>query len=255
MSGNYMDFKDGMNLIHKLNGNYFLIDSFFQRRKTDEQYQRVKDMGLETVEWETFDPQNINLSQMLSSMEEFILKNQPCLFIFDPLKPPLKKGFLFNVTKLKPVEDWVLDNLTILKEYSYLITTQVCNYGTGFVGTLYSNGKGDLLIETYHKPKVSNQREISQPKEDIEKYRETSIVSNFEILSKQKNFLQRTDLEKLIDIYGLKKGYFDFVKGTQANKTGIYTLDHHSLDFPAALHLELSINKRNRLNALLEKNK
>jgi hypothetical protein len=197
-------------------------------KSTTEKYAEIKSLGLETVLWEEYSPERIS-SSLMSKVKEFIDNYNPCLFIYDPKKSDLKKGFLFNVQTVDEVVQWIDKERNNIKNYNYLITTQITNPGNGFVGSVYSDGNGKLWCETLHYPGVCNQRELSQPTRSYNGFlNELFIEENEtnEIWAVSTNWLNRQDIMDIKNIYIHREGYFEFVKGRQHNQTGIYTIGH-----------------------------
>ncbi len=195
---------------------------------TVEIYSQIKSMGLATVEWLSFWPeQSSEIASMRMDTRQFIQTNAPCLFIFEPKdlqnSQGLKKGYLFNVQNFSEVEKWISDNTNHLLSYAYLVTTQISNGGNGFVGNVFSDGVGNLICETLHKPGVSNSRELSQPKESFSVYLDFFITREFEIKSHQKKWLDRALIQQILSLYESRSGYFEFVYGTHLGKTGFFT--------------------------------
>ena len=219
----------------------------YTRRPTDQVYSEIKDMGLNTVVWETFYGEEV---KDITRIKAFVEKNKPCLFIFDPLSTVgLKKDFLFGVTDIRDIEKWISLNDDNLKHYSFLITTQIFNPGDGFVGTVISDGSGRMIIETLHKPDVCNQRELSQPKDIIAPYLDHATIDGSDVAI-DKGFLRRADIKRIFDTYFEKKGYFEFVYGRQLGKDAIYTTGHECgglFSFPSEIHVHEFITSKNRI--------
>jgi hypothetical protein len=219
----------------------------YTRRPTSEVYSQIKSLGLETVLWETYYGEEVRDTAKIHS---FIQKNKPCLFIFDPTsRNGLKKDFLFGVTNPEEVEKWIRMHYSQLKHYSFLITTQIFNPGNGFVGTAITDGNGRMFIETLHKPGVCNQRELSQPKENISQYLDHACIDGDDVAI-TKGFLRKSDITRIHDTYFGQKGYFEFVYGRQLGRDTIYTTGHEYgglFTFPSDLHTLEFVNTRNRL--------
>src|SRR3989344_7729690 len=82
---------------------------YFQRT-TPEVYSRIRDLGLETVVWVPLDISEDNREEALFLIKQFIERNNPCLFIYDPKRNGLKKNFLFDVRTFDEVYEWVIEN-------------------------------------------------------------------------------------------------------------------------------------------------
>lgn len=204
------------------------------QRTTPEVYLRIRDLGLETVVWEQFDIYEDNKKEVLKLIKQFIEKNNPCLFIYDPRRNGLKKDFLFDVRTFNEVYEWILENERNLSDYSYLITSQITNPGNGFVGNVLSDGHGRLICETLHRPGVCNQRELSQPKEnseDVSRYLDMLVADEFKLESTERGFVPLNVARNIIRLYGDKTGYFEFVKGVHLGSDGIYTIGFENCGF------------------------
>lgn len=226
------------------------ISDAVPRLKTTETYAKIKESGLETVKWEEFDPKNDDdIQQMLASTRRFIEKRKPCLFIRDPRKKELKKEYLFDVNDFSQVLDWAAKNKNAILDYSYLVTTQIDNHGPGFVGNVFSDGKGSLFCETLHRPGISNQRELSQPKEDIGRYLDHFVAEEFTLRNADGRYLTRENIEEIMNLYAHRKGYFEFVKGIQHGRIGTYTIGFEDLRYPKELSEALTLDLETRCNA------
>jgi len=221
--------------------------------ETTQTYKDLKGVyGLETLIWKSFKIDKSNIDQRVGLVKEFIEKYKPCLFIWDPLDDNngLSKDFLFNVSNPDGVTNWIYENLAHLSNYQFLVTSQICNTNNGFVGNCISDGKGKLFIETLHKPGVCNQREFSKPKEDIGEWLDFAVVQDFSLESASGKFLTREDVKRLVDVYGEKKGFFEFVKGVHLGKNGYYSVGCEKgsfFCFPEEMHLNKLVNAEYRL--------
>ena len=217
------------------NGIYYIP------KNTIETYSHIESLGLSTVRWKSYTPDNVLSS--LDEIKRFIESNNPCLFIFDPRFPGVKKSFLFGVKDFSEVEKWIAKNKNVLTNYNYLITTQIDNPGNGYVGSAYSDGNGRLFCETLHYPGISNQRELTQPTKDYDGYLSQlfiDLADSNEIWALSTDWLLRNDVEKIIKTFINHKGYFEFVIGVQHGKLDIYIIGQESgplFSFPSALHL------------------
>ncbi|MFH1977744.1 MAG: hypothetical protein ABIJ92_00260 [Candidatus Aenigmatarchaeota archaeon] len=218
---------------------------------TTDTYSRIKDMGLETVIWENFDLKDYpHRRDSIDFIKRFIKNNRPCLFIFDPKIPDVKKGFLFGVKKIGEVQEWIEKNKKDLRKYKYLITTQITNPGNGFVGSVFSDGDGKMLCETLHKPGVSNHRELSQPDQDISNHLDFFLADNFDLISTAKGLISSGIIKRIIEKFGHRKGYYEIVKGLQAGKNDIYTTGFDlRMDFPQTLYDAIYFDIRSRVKA------
>jgi len=220
---------------------------------TAETYSKIENMGLETVVWREFS--KIKSLRTFLEIAGFIQNNKPCLFIYDPKSDNVKKGYLFNVKKFSEVFKWTFNNLKNWDKYNYLITTQISNHGFGFVGAAYSDGRGNLFCETLHKPGVCNQRELSQSENKmITSYVDYFIIDECQLTSLGGKFLSNSDIADIKRHYLDKKGYFEFVKGEQKDKVGIYTTGYEPfqdrISFPERLHRDMNFSElKFRLNA------
>jgi hypothetical protein len=232
-------------------------------KSTSDKYAEIKNLGLETVMWKFYSSNEIISG--LPEIQSFIGKNNPCLFIYDPRVSDLKKGFLFGIKTHEPVYNWVVDNLFSTDNYNYLITTQIENPGKGFVGSAFSNGRGKMWCETLHTQGVCNQRDLSQPNQQWENF--ASVINELYIdreddlfsWSVSGNHLTKKDVEKLQELYLHREGYFEFVKGMQAGREGIYTVGYEFgrlFELPDNVHHYGCINTGYRARGLaLKENK
>ena len=227
--------------------NIFLPD-----KDTVSTYSDIRDMGLATVDWEFYDLHGNNLGEDVhSNMRAFIKSKKPCLFIFDPKKDGLRKGFLFGVQDPGEVQRWLSENMDSHRHYDYLVTTQIVNPGNGFVGTLFSDGNGRVLCETLHKDGVCNQRELSQGSGIDASNSDFFVAEDFEIAGLNGRFLNRGDVNTLMKQYSHRKGYFEFVNGMHLGLKGIFTTGFSKKDYPQALHECLMLDAHNRCGALM----
>jgi len=229
-------------------------------RNTAAIYSRIKNSGLATVSWlELSDINKSNKAKVIRAISDFVKANKPCLFIFDPKHDGLKKGFLFGVNDHSEIKAWMDDHQDELGKYSFLVTSQITNPGDGFVGSVFSDGKGRLFGESLHKPGICNQRELSQPKEDLTKFSDEFLIEDFELMSKKGIFLVYSDIQRLEELYSHRKGYFEFVKGEQHGKKGIFTVGFEPFNglirYPLELHQSNPCEITPRINALLMKNR
>jgi hypothetical protein len=209
-------------------------------KPTTEIYSEIKNMGLKTVEWKQYSADEL-LAAIASEVKEFVEKYNPCLFIFDPQVDAVKKGYLFGVKDVKEITAWIDANKENLYNYSYLITTLISNHGSGFVGSVHSNGKGKLICETLHSPGVCNQRELSQPTKDQTPFINELFIdeTDGEIWAVSNVWLSKKDILDIKNAYMHHVGYFEFVKGSQYGKIGLYTTGHEEgglFNFHEELH-------------------
>lgn len=212
-------------------------------------YRQIRELWLETVKFEQFDAIT---EQSISVFRSFIQENHPCLFIFDPKTREKGKGYLFGVRDVWEILDWIEKNEQDLEKFSYLITTQIENPGTGFVWSVFSDGKGNMVIETLHKPGVANHRALSQPTGDLSPYLCQCIVENGELLElRGRHFLDTSSFQTIISIYCDLEGYFEFVKWKQWGNLGIFTtgieLFRGMIQFPVHLFSGWAIDLDARL--------
>ena len=237
-----------------------------RKMNTSETYFYIRSLGLETLKWLNFSSESHkDFISRIPQLKEFISANRPCLFIWDPKNPEngLKKDFYFNLENEKKIEEWVSENRSLVKKYDYLINTQITNPKDtnpkyGFIGSVFSDGKGNIFGETYHEPGVYNQRLLSRPKKDLSDYLNIFCTGNFkpEIIlnGKERIFHDKTSLKEIIDLYGDLRGYFEFMKGVQNNKIGIYTIgfaQEASYYFPKDLFDHYCLNIRGKMNVRL----
>jgi hypothetical protein len=200
---------------------------------TTRTYSAIKEMGLTCVDWESFDPAcTDDIKTMLQSIHEFMQTKKPCLFIYDPKVPKYRKGYLFGVQNPSPIEQWICDNNHAMQDHSYLITTQVENHGRGFVGSVFSDGKGMLLCETLHSPNVANQRELSQPKKDTSKHIDGFTLEDHELTTWRGRKLALADINTISTQYAGLEGYFEFVYGMQSGRIELVTTGYEPFAWP-----------------------
>ncbi len=230
------------------------FDSFaYMDVETDQTYRAVRDeFGLETIRWKTFKIGMYDIEQKTGLSKAFIQEYAPCLFIWDPLYEDIgaEKDFLFNVTNPNDAVDWIYANRQNLWKYKFLVTSQISNPNNGFVGNCVSNGKGRLFIETMHRPGVCNQRELSKPKKVFGEWLDFAAVEAFSLESIGGKFLTREDVHDIVQVYGGKKGFFEFVKGVHLGKEGYFTIGCEKgrfFCFPEEMHLDKLVNSRFRL--------
>jgi len=228
---------------------------------TVETYSHLRSLGLQTVEWLSFVPRDSEaVEKMKIEVKSFVKKNAPCLFIFEPLpaaaEKGLKKDFLFGVKHFSEVEEWLEKNRLHGLDYSYLITTQITNPSFGFVGSVFSNAKGDLVCETFHRKGVSNHRKLSQSSENISSELDFFVVHDFELVSQRARFLSYDQTRSIVREFSHLDGYFEFTYGEQLGKSGIFAtgfLPSSSSHFPPQLWENEFRNPRNRFHALAQK--
>jgi len=227
---------------------------------TSEKYAEIKGMNLETVKWKLYT--STDLLPALHEIKNFIDQYKPCLFIYDPRTSEVKKDFLKNVNDIDSVYLWINRNFNDVKNYDYLITSQIDNPGDGFVGTVFSDGRGSLVCETLHTPTVSIHRELSQPKKEFPEgalnklYMECDEIND--IWSVMGKHLTRRDILEIQELYMPRRGYFEFVQGVQVGgKRGMYTTGYESrgaFDIKDLWHKTGCIDTTYRLNGTLLKN-
>jgi hypothetical protein len=192
---------------------------------TIDTYSLIREMGLPTVLWEKHTVENKrSLEKMLASANNFILKNNPCLFIWDPITADLDKGYFVNVNDSKIIFDWVNKNKNKVENYNYLLTTQIINPGDGFVGNAISDGKGKMFVETLHTPGICNHRDLTQPQKKDEAYLDSFSVDDFSLGALKGNFLLPLQVQEIIENYVSKDGFFEFNYGEHLGNRGVYTV-------------------------------
>lgn len=228
-------------------------DKLFERNKyspikpTIETYCAIKELGLETVAWEEYDASRLSL-ELKSSAKKFIESTKPCLFIYDPRTPGLRKNFLTNVNCPTKIAHWMEKNHEIIRFYNYLITSQITNPLDGFVGSARSDGKGRMLVTTLHYPKIYNQREVTCPTRDYTGYWNELAIdeTGFDSLwSSSANWLQKKDVLELMDKYLGKEGYFEFVNGWSHGRRNTYTIGYEKgglFSFDSQIH-QIQLNE------------
>ena len=134
---------------------------------------------------------------------------------------------------------------TLANNYTFLVTTLISGIPEGFVGTVYSDGKGKVLGETFHNPYVCNHRKISQPSKEISQLSlDYFVAEEFRLSGGKLPRLGVRRARKIIREFEDKEGYFEFVYGNHLGKNGIYTTGFEKGDlflFPELLHETLSI--------------
>jgi hypothetical protein len=224
---------------------------------TIDKYNEIRGLELETIVFESYGANRLNTS--LIEVRKFVEQNEPCLFIYDAIVPNLHKGALFDVIDYKQIVQWIMSNSDDVHGYNYLITSQISNPGDGFVGSVYSNGRGKMYCETLHDPNVCNQRELTQPSKTYEGlinelYIDATHIN--ETWSVYGKFLSRRDVLDLKDMYINRSGYFEFVKGVQHGDLGIFTVGYETggiFTFPEEIHKNGFIDITCRLNGTLLK--
>lgn len=218
-----------------------------------ETYSKIKSFGLKTVEWMTLSYDEV----LREEVKSFIDKKKPCLFIWDPKTPDGKKDYLFDVKSFDEIVRWESNTDIIKENYSFLITTKICPLNNGFVGSIFSDGCGNIFCETLHVPNNCNHRLLSQFKrEGIQKYLNQFSVENYEIASLKCNnqcFILKPEIEDLIKLFGNKKGYFEFVKGIHCGEKGIFVTGFSNepvFNFPHEVNHLIQLDTRARLNKL-----
>ena len=216
------------------------IDVDYTLKNTDQTYSQIEKLGLKTVEWDSFESRSPN--EVMFRAKRFINVNRPCLFIWDPLvdNPRVRKSFLFGLKNPKAVNKWVEENRINLDKYRFLITTQIINPGDGFVGSVYSDGKGKVFGETLHYPGICNHQKLSQSspiatRENLDHF----IAEEFSFEGGRLSHLGISNAKELIETFSPHKGYFEFVCGAQKGKRGIYTVGYENnklFEFPEDLH-------------------
>lgn len=238
--------------------------SFLQLQEisTVQNYQELRDFGLETVEWEEFQPKTkTEIEEMKTVTKAFVETKKPCLFIFEPVElsatSGLKKGYLFNVTEFAEVEKWILENEAVIPKLRFLVTSQVDNPGNGFVGSVFSDGKGKLLCETLHKQGVSNHRVLSQSKEKIQPFLDLVATHEGELFFQQNGFLDAQKTRRLLKTFLPLEGYFEFVFGKHLGKETMVCTGYMPLQkarFPEKLWENLFFDLHGRIRAVRGKN-
>ena len=193
--------------------------------RTIDVYSKIKSLGLETVIWEEL----LEVKNSIGKINSFLEKYQPCLFIYDPISPDVKKGYLFNQRDITQIEKWISENST--EKFSYILTSMIDVKDRGFVGSIFSDGNGNLFCETAHTGD-SNHRTLSQSSFVNSKNICRFTAENFDVRSLKGNHLTYEEIRNIIDLYSYKNGFFDFVYGEQAGKWGIYTTGIENSSFP-----------------------
>jgi hypothetical protein len=222
-------------------------------------YSLIQNMGLNTVKWKTISNINSeNIETKGNLLKRFIEKNAPCLFIYDPTSSGhakgLKKNYMIGVNDFSPVEQWLLKNKSSLEHYSYLVTTQIVNSGDGFVGSVLSDGKGNMFCETLHSKDICNHRDLSQSGICNLDFENNFSVRNFELYQSRGNFLKFSDISNIINTFELREGYFEFVKGVQLNRNELFVTGYEHLNdkiiFPYAYFSGAAIDLASRINTI-----
>jgi len=227
-------------------------------------YEAIMKLGLKGVEWTKLNISGgVNFYKIFEEARDFLDVHRPCLFIWEPRDENngLKKGYVMGLEDIRHLQDWIYSNEGDLDEYSYVMTSQIINPRgeRGFIGSVFSDGFGNMIGESYHRPGVFDQRELSRPGEDFDlNYLNRFSVANFELLgvhagSEGNLFLGERDFSELIETYSPLKGYFEFIRGSQDGKIGIYTTgfkDNGLFKFPRELHELEFRNLNGRIEAL-----
>ncbi|MGV8151196.1 MAG: hypothetical protein ACP5NV_05705 [Candidatus Woesearchaeota archaeon] len=216
------------------------IDIPYIPKNTVQTYEKIKNLGYNTVDWIYIGSQK--LEESLEEIKSFITKNKPCLFIYDPIReePNIKKDYLFGVKDIAEIDKWIEKNHKNISSYEYLVTTQIQGLQEGFIGTVLSNGKGKMIIETIHEPYICNHRILSQEPFDSAKVSQLIIDNTDDSYSINDAKLSKETSQILIKMFETQHGYFEIIKGIQKNKTGIYVTGYETtgfFEFPENLHV------------------
>jgi hypothetical protein len=211
--------------------------------RTTDVYTAIRNEGLETVIWEEFS----NPIQSLDLISEFVHNYKPCLFIYDPLVPHQKKGYLFNVTNIEGIKEWIGANPT--EDFSYLITSMIDVKDRGCLGSVYTDGKGNMIGETAHIGE-SNHRKLSQSDKVNAENSCQFTVDAFVLSTMRGSMLKDPTLFQIMDVYADKEGFFEFVHGEQAGKWGIYTTGFERGPFPYELKEVIEQDLSRRIQAI-----
>ncbi len=209
---------------------------------THETYQTIATKDLKTVKFEHFQSQD--KKEILKKAEIFIKKYKPCLFIWDPISSKGVKDYFFDLNDTQKIEKWVNENEKSLKDYNFLLTSQIFNHGNGFVGSIYSNGKGKLIGETLHTKNVCSHRALSQGSETCKDTLTEFAFEDFKLRKVSGSQLKREILRQIANNYLHLKGYFEFVYGNHLNNIEIITTGFESLSnfpFPESAHELMSL--------------
>ncbi len=219
-----------------------------ENKSTTERYAEIKNLGFPTVRWKEFKPKSeAEIKKMLESVEVFLGRNKPCLFIFESKNFP--KGYLFNVVEMQEINDWV-SSQSDLSGFTFLITTQISPIREGFIGTAISDGKGNLFCETVHDPNVSNHRSLSQGK-FLGEFHDFFVAEDGEVIAAGGKFLRRRNFRELIEMFAFRKGEFEFTCGEMSGEVGIFVTGYESkVNYPAELGKSIYLDSRARLNSL-----
>lgn len=230
---------------------------------TPECYARIRALGLETVVWETLriaEPSKRDIERAIETARIFLIRNSPILWMYDPSIPRLTKEYLIGVTKIDEIIAWIRRNKSDLPFYTYLLTSQISNPDRGFVGTVFSDGKGKILCETLHKKGVCNHRALSGGSVAHGENIDFFTIENFELAAAKGRFLHYADILDITRHYDLLEGYFEFVRGVQNGKRGTYTtgigtkeFSQKLFDFPEELHKALTETLTHKCIALAYK--
>jgi hypothetical protein len=221
-------------------------------------YSEINKQELDTIIWKQYFIEPIknnsilaNINNLIDDMADFIHNFKPCLFIWDPKSKSSgkSKGFYYNIDSIEKIVEWFADTLDDCDKYNYLLTSQIGALPDGFVGSLFSDGKGKIFCETYHEPNNINQQKVSQGNLNPE-WLDHFTVTDFELETWQGNFLSADDINKLVRLYSNKKGYYEFIKGNQLGEKAIFTIGYSPLGYyPQQLHDIFSIDLKRKCNA------
>jgi len=238
------------------------IDKEYQHDFADDTvrtYSEIRGLGLPSVRWKEINSNQAGqFFQFMNTADLFIQKNNPCLFIYTPTNKGtlkgLKKDYLFNVGDSKEVEEWARSNLENLTDCNYLVTSQISNpvkdrpSGKFFVGNAISDGKGNLICETFHVPGICNHRQLSQssPKEEAMDrllYSEFFVATTIDSLSgppeikgSSAKYLDYPAMREIVHQFQFHKGYFEFVRGEHLGNQGIVVTGYERVKFDYFAH-------------------
>ena len=236
-----------------------MSDVHYKERPTHIVYDEIASFGFDTVKWKRFifdnDP---DIQIFLDELGRFLEKHSPCLFVFDPKKEfvsRLTKGYLFNVTDLVTIEDWLLENKSDLVCYEFLITTMVINdYHGGMLGSVFSDGEGKLVCEVLKKKGLSNHRALSQLNDkELYVYRGFFSCDEFKVIASE-GTLTYNEIIYIKEHFLSKKGYFEFIIGTHLSIQGIYVTGYEplaSFKFPIHVVEQKYFDLSSRMHLLL----
>ena len=237
----------------KNHGNHQAVEKL----STAQTYKLIDSLGLDTVRFMEFDEislKDISDSRFVCTLDNFIKDCKKSLFIWDPKEISVAKGYLFDVSNISEIVNWLTKNQEKLGMYSYLLTSQVIAHPKGYVGTIESDGRGNIFAEVLQKQGVSNHQKLSQANGKYTKDIGNIAIEDFELSAISPNLrFDRRMIRDIIDNYSLEKGIFEVVYGEHLGRLSIVTTGLGSFWYdkvPEIIKTYESIRPSNRIKAI-----